>query len=272
MSSLILMKPLTFDASSVATSAGATGQDNLLSPNPKEVWSDGGGAGAKNIDIDLGLGSMGGALSVDSIFFGFIGGASYTTPPTVTVTNSNTSGAWTQFSAFPAGTPVLAPSDRLQAQNRPYFQHGFLRLGAPIARRFWRIAWDSGITTETTIGIVGIGLSIQPLWGREWGSGRQVVDMSSVTQLKGGGFGIDRGARKPAFQFRCGDLQDSEVVQLWDMALDLGESAPVVVIEDPDNTAGLNERIHYGKFSRPEAYERTSPGNTAWAFRVEGWV
>jgi hypothetical protein len=59
---------------------------------------------------------------------------------------------------------------------------------------------------------------------------------------------------------------------LWRIAEEVGIGSPAVVVEDPDATAGLNERLNYGLFNRPEAYERQSPGQNAWSFTLNRWV
>jgi hypothetical protein len=69
-------------------------------------------------------------------------------------------------------------------------------------------------------------------------------------------------------------LSDALRRQLWALALDRGERKPVLVVEEPDSedSAGANERIHYGTFDRFEAYERRDPNDTAWALSMTEWV
>jgi hypothetical protein len=253
MSSLLIVRPLPIIAAAQQYASAA----NVLTPDPKDIFMYPGGNGLYYFYLD-----MGAAITADFLFAGFVSPGSYVSE-VATGTDMVGGGLVVRAIRHPAAAPPASASARRR--------HAMAWLTAPAASRYWRI----GITFQggnASLGIMGLGLAIQPAYGREWGSGRQPVDMSSVQALRGGGYGIDRGARKVAYQFTCGDLLDAEVQALWDMAEEIGESAPVIVCEDPDWTAGLNERLHYGLFDRPEAYERLIPGQTRWAFRLRGWV
>jgi hypothetical protein len=255
MSSLLLVKPLTALA---VSNPNANGDPTpALTPDPKEVVVAAGSVGVVLVRLDYGA-----DFQMDSFFCGFWS------------SHMSLVGLTTGTSA--QGGPVTAQANinpALSDYASPRRRHGFLRLGAPITARWVQFALTrDGTGIDANAGIFVSGLAVQPAFGREWGSGRQVVDMSSVTPLRGGGFGIDRGARKPAWLFTCGDLQDAEVPALWNVAEDLGESAPVLACEDPDITNGLNERLHYGLFTNPEAYSREAVGVTKWSFRIVDWV
>lgn len=252
MSSLLLF-PMIFPA--VVTPSSGTGGANLLTPSPKEIWAGSAGAGTYNFDID-----MGSTQTLDSFFAGYLSVAGPYISAVSTATGMGT-GLAAKALQVGAAAPFAIAGRRI---------HHFARLQAPAASRYWRVAITS--PASFSMGILALGLAIQPLFGREWGSGRIPVDLSGVTELRDGGFGIERGARKSGFQFTCGDLSDSEVQALWLMAEEVGISSPVVVCEDPDYSAGINERLHYGLFVQPEAYERQYPGNSRWAFRVRQWV
>ena len=148
-------------------------------------------------------------------------------------------------------------------------QHAYLRR-ASVSSRYWRLALNG---SPTAVGIVAIGASVQPTYGHEWGSGRQLVDTGQVTPLRGGGFAVEPGAKKAAWQFALGDLTDADLSALWDMVLDIGIGSPVLAMEDPALTgAAMNAALHYGLLDRPEVYERQSLGVSRWNFRVEEWV
>jgi hypothetical protein len=257
MSNMLLLKPLS--PSTVAASTG-TGVANLLTPDPKEVWASVAGGSASNLDFDMGAG----APTIDSVYIGFVAGAA--TAPTFTWTSGaasyTTTTNLTAVSAF-------APSSSAAPPRR----HCFRRLAAPlVGHRYHRIAFTPGVAGTTTIGIVVFGLALQTAYNREWGGGRSIIDTGAKERLLGGGFGIGEGARKAAFRWTWGDLSDAETDAIYDLGLDRGEGRPVIVVEDPDLTTGLNERIHYGLFDRWEPYERQNPNLTRWSLSVEQWV
>lgn len=256
MSSLLIVKALPVAAVQQQYST-AQSLANLLTPDPKEVWAGTGGVGTYVFDVD-----MGAAVSIDFFFFGFLSSAQAYFHSVQTATGMG-SGLGAILGTRFAGGALPVKGRRI---------HNPIWLSAPATSRYWRFMGTFPDAAAIHFGILGLGKAIQPAFGREWGSGRQPLDMSSVSGLRGGGFSIERGARKAAFQFTCGDLTDAETEELWEMAEDVGESAPVIVCEDPDKTAGLNERLHYGLFDRPEAYERQLPGLTRWSFRLRGWV
>lgn len=144
----------------------------------------------------------------------------------------------------------------------------------PVALRYLEFYTDTGggFGPAEGIGVLAIGETFRPTFGHEWGAGRYLVDTSTVSRNRAGGFGIDRGAIVPGWEFTLGDLTEEERERLFDMVRKLGESSPVIVCEDPDNTADLDARIHYGLFQRLEKYDRQSVGVTRWSFKVEEWT
>jgi hypothetical protein len=258
MSSLLMFKPI-FPVAIKKLSGGAE-QPNLMTPDPKEVSSINSNA-AWSFYLDYGA-----PVTLDTWLAG------YFTPIETGghINNVQTTTAYDDTGL--AGVPSVPDSgDVLTVTGRR--RVSFWRALAPTTSRYWRIRISQTTASAVTnFGLLLGGLAIQPAWGHEWGAGRQPLDMSNVAPLRGGGFGIERGARKSAWQFTCGDLTDAEVQALHAMAEDIGISSPVVVCEDPDMTDGLNERLHYGLFDRPEAYVRESPGQTRWSFRVQEWV
>ena len=244
MASLIIMRarlPV------VTTNGVAANSDNLKTPDPKEIYS----GNAQYIFFDFGA-----AYEFDTAFIGYIGGAATSNAIGV---NQGVNMSFTGQTG--KATPTPGPTT---ARRR----HAFAKFTAGTSR-YWNISfWES-----FSVGIVVFGKSIQPAYGHEWGSRRGIRDMSQVTPLRGGGFGIERGARAGGYEFTCGDLTDAEVQSLYDMVEDVGESAPVVVCRDPALAQpDLNNALHYGLLDRPEAYVREAPGMNSWSFRVKDWV
>lgn len=236
----------------VATGGVAVaGRDNLLTPDPKEVA---GHTTAAEIYFD-----MGASVTIDTAFLGFLGGPGGTTATLKTATSLAGAGA------VDVATLTVAPTTERR-------RHGFAKLGSPVTSRYFGIAIGP-IGSAFTVGIFALAKAIQPVWGHDWGSGRFIDDRSEVEGLRGGGFGIERGARVPGWEFTVSELDDTELASLWDLVQEVGKSAPVVVAEDPSLTGvALNRALHYGLFDRPEAYTRETPGQNRWSFRVLGWV
>ena len=46
----------------------------------------------------------------------------------------------------------------------------------------------------------------------------------------------------------------------------------MLVVEDPDQTDGLTERVHWGLFRKLDTYERLDPQNTKWSLQIADWA
>lgn len=254
MSSLIIGKMLLADA---VQSSGSGSPDNVLTPSPKEVISLVGGGNA-SIAID-----MGEAVEINSVFVGFIDGGD---PVSFNFyRNDALAGANVET--------VFSNAEFVKGDAGDYRRHAWaFDPVATFTSRYWKLTLNLTGQPDTTIGIFALAKAVQPANGREWGSGRQPVDLSNVNALIGGGFGIERGARKALWSFTCPDLSEAEISDLWDIMLDVGESAPALAIEDPDAGGDESSRAHYGLMQRPEAFERTHPFNSRWTFRILEWV
>lgn len=255
MANMLILAPLAPAAIAASTGSGAA---NPCTPDPKEVWASASGGAAANLDFDFGA-----AVSIDSLFIGFIGGAA--TAPTFT---------WTSGAAAYTGTTHANGVAAFAASARaaPRRRHGFRRIAAPVAHRYHRIAFTPGVAGVTTIGVIAFGLAFEPTHNLEWGGGRQPLDLSERQRLRGGGFGIDHAARKTAIRWRFGDLTDAEIDRLEELVEERGVSRPVIVAEDPAPTTGLNERLHYGVFNALEFFERMDPDLNVWALSMEEWT
>jgi hypothetical protein len=245
MSSLIVARPFR----PVAWSGSPATYDRALSGDPKEAAVLNAQAGVWNFDYGV-------AVTLDTVFVGYHTGAA---AQTVTVTTSATLGGATVGTPQPAISLVPFPTDGPA--------HGFARFN-PVMSRYWTVTVSAG---TYNVGVVALAASVQPTYGREYGSGRGFTDTSNISRLFGGGFAIDEGVVIPWFQWTMGELTDAEVEALYAHARRVGESRAILVVEDPDRTAGLNERIHWGLLAKIDAYERFAPGATRWAMRVDDW-
>jgi hypothetical protein len=225
---------LLFKAIPIVTATGSGGAANLASPDPKEIWT---GSGSATVNFS-------GSQVIDSVFVGFLGSAG----------SVNISG----FGAFSAAA---------SARTSPKRRHAFRRLGLPFSASSVTISSTSG-----SIGIVAFGLAFQPAYNQEWGAGRFPIDTGAREPLLGGGFGIGKGAKKTGYRWTLGDIQQAEIDQIYEIGETAGETEPIVVVEDPDATTGLNERLHYGVFDKLEPYERQNPSQTRWNLQMIEWV
>ncbi|HYI39983.1 MAG TPA: hypothetical protein VE053_06665 [Allosphingosinicella sp.] len=248
MSNMLICQPLPISSVAAAIPAFSTGVSNLLTPDPKEIWTGTVGSGTLELNID-----MGATVTVDTIFVGGMNGSF--------------------LSAFRGGTGMGTGMVDLYAPGAPTnaAPYGFSRLAASAVKRYFQIS-ISNLSTHPSAGVVLFGLSFQPTHNREWGGGRQLIDTGAKESLLGGGFGIGQGARKAAYRWTFGDLTDAEVEALWTVAKDRGETSPVLVVEDPADTANLGARIHYGLFEKFEAFERQNPSQTRWALSMTEWT
>lgn len=222
---------------------------NLLTPNPKEAavaTADG-----QSFRLDLGT-----PRQVDSVFVGYTSASD----------GATLAGGYGQ-AAIDSATPAIpvAGTKRRFAPSR----HFLLRTPAPFVARYIEIG---GIPNGMTIGVAMAGLAFVPTWGQEYGSGRPITDTGSADRLFGGGFGVNDGVRASGYQFTLGDLTDDDRDELFDIVMELGGSRSGLIVEDPAQTPGLNERIHWGIMPTPEPYERFAAGATRWGLRINDWA
>lgn len=246
---LCMIRPLPF---TITASSNIANVANVLTPDPKEVATITAGLTA-TIDIDLGA-----IMNIDTGFAGYL---------SANITNLSiqygTVSPTTTYLATPFGgqnSALVSPD-----YHRPYVA------AAPVSARYMRFGLVSP-TVAGTVGIIAAGLAVQPAWGHEFGAGRPIEDTGSVDRLFSGGFGIYEGVRVGGYQWSFGDLSDAEVASLYALARDRGQTRSVLIIEDPDQTDGLNERTHWSLFDRLEAYERQVPGASRYAFKVRDWA
>lgn len=256
MGKLIIVEPMVISA---VTSNRGTGAANLLTPDPKEVWADATVGSAATLTLDLGSVRM-----IDTILLGHV------RPPAADAIWSITRGIAGPSEAVLQGAIVLRVPD--VANRLPPLSHA-LWTGAAVAARYLAISVTQPAgATALTAGVALVGKAFVADLSLEWGAGRQPIDTGNATDLPSGGFGIVEGARKRSFSWTFGDLSLAEADELDMIAEGVGESRPVLVVEDPDRTAGLRSRVHYGLFARFRAFERRNRKQTRWELEVKEWV
>lgn len=258
MGSLLMLSTEVIDQATVAASRGA-GAANLLTSDPKEVWADAAAGSAATIDIDLGA-----VRAIDTValaaVYGAAAGASWTITGGVAAHDELTVKAAGALRAIDAAGAFPAVSHALWT-------------GAAANLRYLRISLTQpGGNPALKVGRLIAGRAFRPTWNKEWGAGRGVVDTGTATRLPSGGLAMVEGARFGTYAWTLGDLTDAEVEELYALQLAVGETGPLLVVEDPDATAGQRNRIHYGRLAGLRRFDRRSANRTRWEFTVEDWI
>lgn len=253
MSGVLFASPLPVAA--IAASRGG-GAGRLLTADPREAWIDSLVGAPVTFTLDLGT-----VRDIDCLFLGF--------------TNAIAGATWSATGglAHAGEAQLLAPTDFPVPGSEEGRAHGLALLPALATVRHLAITLQQPAGGPALVaGVLAIARALQPEWGHEWGGGRGLLDLAPVTRHSGGGFGVGSGARKATWQATLGDLSDAELADLWALARRHGESRPLLLVEEPSRTAGLADRMHWGKFDRIEPYERRAVGETRWGVRFEDWL
>lgn len=260
MSNLLILDPVPIDgawlfASSSAASFPVT---NLVSPDPLVIWQTALG-GALTLDLDLQADT-----AIDTVFLGYTDPVSSATWEIRGATASEGTGHLTN-----PGSVIMATDDLILTEAiSPY--HAFWT-GAEHTMRHLRINLTN-TGANFAAGVLQVGKSWRPTWNYEWESGRSLTDFSAKERLPSGTLSIDTRGIVADFRWTLGDLDDAELRQLWTIMKQHGASRPLLVVEDPDDTAGLNERLHYGVMKDLQRYSRTEAQKTKWEFTFEDWL
>lgn len=256
MANLLILSPLA--VSTVAASRGS-GAGNLLTNDPKEVWVDSAVGSAVNIDLDLGA-----ELPIDTICLAAIYGAA--------------AGATWSIAAGDAGYTEVAvkATGSLRAIDAagqsPAVSHA-LWTGATINVRYVRITLQQPAgNPPLKVGRALVGKAFVPTFNKEWGAGRGVIDTGVATRLPSGGYAVADGAKLASYSWTFGDLSLAEMEALYALQLAVGQTGPVLVVEDPAATAGQRNRIHYGLLTSLRRFERKNPSQTRWEMSMEEWI
>ncbi len=256
MANILITEPMPIAAIAVSRGTGAT---NLLTVDPREVWADTAVGAPVTIDIDLGIERI-----IDTVFLGCMFAADRAATWSI-------SGGLAGY----AEQAVMA-AQALRVPDRDWKMRSMahaLWFGAEQLVRYLRLTINQpGGASPLQIGTLIIGDGFQPQLNKEWGAGRGVKDTGVVTRLPGGGVSVVEGARFGTYSWTLGDLSVDEADRLYEMQLGVGESRPVLVVEDPARTAGLRNRIHYGALTSLRPFERRNRRQTNWQLGVEDWA
>lgn len=255
MSAFLILKPLDLRG---LTGRGS-GIANLGTADPKEVWVDSGEAGAAAISVDLGE-----LVPVDTILLGSLRNAA-------AAARWSISGGVARDDEFVLqGDAALRVPDSVG--QFAAISHALYN-GAVRQLRYLRLTLTPNSAGDPlSAGVLAIGQSFVAQLGQEWGFGRQPIDTGTATALPSGGYVVVEGVVKRGLSWTFGDLTVDEADRLEALALLVGETKPVVVVENADRTSGLRGRIHYCKFGKWKPFERRNRVQTKWELSVEEWL
>lgn len=171
------------------------------------------------------------------------------------------------------GISDMYPVARISAD----YTHSLAFRSAPITARYVRLtvyapAYEPGKPAYFQCGAIAIGKRWQPADGHDWGAQRGVIDQSVSRILQDGGRALEEGARLTTFRASYSGLTDGEKADLWGLLKAAGIGAPFVLVEDPAQTPGLIERIHYGTLTRINPIERTMPEKSRFELEFTEWL
>lgn len=244
-----LVAPLSIQT---VTVSDGTGGNNLASPSTREVWRSG-AVGTSTIDLDFGA-----VAPLDTVFLGFTNASAAATLSVATMTAPGGVG----LSVISASAALRVPHSTGQRH------HGYVRLPAPVMTRYLRITVNQvsgGVPLQAGVALAGLAIG-RPY---EYRAGRVAIDLSKKTELADGGFGISPGAVISSYRFTLAGLTDDQVEELWQIVMELGESAPLLIVEGHDTVRFSH--LHYGLFQRLEPYEREEPEDTRWGLSIRDW-
>jgi hypothetical protein len=239
----------------IAQTSGAAAS-RLITPNPKEAIA----VPANQVGVSFDL-AFGRTVTFDTFYIGYHGAPAG-------------SGAVALFQAIDGigGTVTGNYTGNVSMEPTGYGPpyHTVARLAAPVSAAFLRVVIN-GNGAGFNVGTFAYGLAFQTEYGEERGGGGLIEDTGSVERLFGGGFGIDEGVATTGYQWSFGDLQDAERRQLFQIVKRLRTTRSFLMVENPAQTEGLNERIHWGNLRKLEAYERIDPRNSKWSLSMWDW-
>lgn len=250
MGSLSIMQPLAIAASSSPHYADTFRR--LFTADPREGFVF--PVGTTYFDVDFGRN-----VTIDQVYLGY-----HNAPANSTV----------QAEVIPglgeAMTGLIYNMSAVGIGRGPLLHH-FRKLDAPVTLRYMRFVVSTP-TVPFAAGVFAAGLGFQAKYGTEYGAGRLVTDTGTAERLFGGGFAINEGVSAGGYQWTFGDLEADEIRNLYILMRAIKTTRTALVVEDPDFSDGLTERIHWGLFAKFDAYERFAPGATRWSLRIDDWA
>lgn len=249
MIGMTLIKPALI----AAVQATGSAPGNLLSPDPKEVWT---ATNTSNVSIFLDLGEE---VQFDALFLGFSNAAA---GATIAVSRTATLGGTV--------TAEISPSRAFRMQGGGPRYHHYQTFNNMVSARYLRLLINqANPAAPINIGTLIIGQRL--VLPYEYRSGRRPIDLSQITETISGGYGIDRRAIKSSFRFTLAGINDVDLDRLWAMVSEVGQSGPLIGVEGHEDNPRYDQ-LHYGLFGTLEPYEREDAQDTRWGLVINDWI
>lgn len=249
MIGMTLVEPLQIKA----IQASGLAADNLLTPDPKEVWSAA-NTNSTNIFLDLGE-----DVDFDTLFLGF---SNADDGATVRVFETDAL----------AGSIInnISPTEDFRMQSGGPRYHHYQTFDNMVTARYLRLLIGQGNSAvPINIGTIVVGKRL--VLPYEYRSGRRPIDLSQITETISGGYGIDRRAIKSSFRFTLAGINDVDLQKLWALVSQVGQSGPLIGVEGHEGDPRYDQ-LHYGLFGTLEPYEREDAQDTRWGLVINDWI
>ena len=238
---------------------GGIGGENLLTNDPREVWSDTVVGVTREIFIDLGPNTV-----FDAVYLGN--------------TNAATGDVWSIDSGLselgPGAQPLfLNNAMKLLSDDGFTYPRGDCAYVSdfPITGRFIRITMTRATGTPLQIGRLIIGRAFRPFYNRETGASRVPLDSGNRERASDGTLNTVSGSLISGFKWVFGDLSDAEIKTLWGIFRRRRTTEPLVLIENNGDTI-TDASVHYGTFVELEGYQRIDARKNRQALTFQDWI
>ena len=242
-----------------------TGTANLVTNDPREVWSSNSGGTTFNLWVDLGKDMQWDTIALINTSF----------LPTATFLVDDGTQAQNSYYAnlLVSGFVARVPSEDVADANGPVV---FVSATVRNSRYLTMNVTQPAGSPNFSIGRLIVGKSFRPsIWQEtggsfEQGAGRPMIDSGSRERLSDGGLATVSGRLISGFQWVYGDLDSPDLAKLWGMFRRLRTTEPLLLVEGYGATVA--EGVHYCTFASLEKYDRSQVNKSRWVFAVEDWL
>jgi hypothetical protein len=247
---VIFVEPIL---ATIVTSGGA-GASNLVSADPREIWSFTGAVQTVLLDIDLGSIQLFDSVALINVA-------------------SDPAMQWAiAYGELVYDTSLFQAPALIQRQSEdgsPTMGMAFAWTANAVSARYIRI-YIYHTQSITSIGRVAVGRSWKPSMPHEFGSGRLWQDGGSRTRMENGGLAVVRGDLLSGYAASFGDLDPADLRKIGGMLKRHRSTEPMLLVESP--VQPYAEQVHYGTFVDIERYDRRDTSKSRWNIKFEDWA
>lgn len=261
MSELLIIEPIQLNYEGPTPSlvlAAGVGSTNLLTNDPREIWSDFDAGNYRFINIDFGK-----DIQFDTVFLGNTN-ASFGSSWRLSYGTSSEGSGLANY-VFDGALLPLPWADQPESRVPALYVHHEL-----ITARYVIVHVRQAEGQPLQIGRFIIGKALRPFYNKERGAQRVPFDTGTRTRLSDGSLSTVAGALISGFKWVFGNLSEAEANALWGIVRRRRTTEPVLLIEDAENLSV--EGTHYCTLIDLEGYLRDDPTKNRWALSVEDWL